>query len=194
REGELVCEAPAPSMPLYFLNDPNNEKYLDAYFRFYTHKRVWRHGDYVIFHSDTGGITFLGRSDAVIKRSGVRIGTAEIYGVVEKFKEIADSLAVGQNWKGDQRIILFVKMAAGYSLTEELKDMIKKELRERVSPRHVPDIILEAPDIPYTFNMKKVEIAVSNIINGRKVINRDSLINPESLDYFEKILPMLQGD
>jgi acetoacetyl-CoA synthetase len=194
REGELVCEAPAPSMPLYFLNDPNNEKYLDAYFRFYTHKRVWRHGDYVIFHSDTGGITFLGRSDAVIKRSGVRIGTAEIYSVVEKFKEIADSIAVGQNWKGDQRIILFVKMAAGYSLTDELKDRIKKELREKVSPRHVPDIILEAPDIPYTFNMKKVEIAVSNIINGRKVINRDSLINPESLDYFEKILPLLQGD
>lgn len=194
REGELVCEAPAPSMPLYFLNDPDNEKYLDAYFRFYTHKRVWRHGDYVIFHSDTGGITFLGRSDAVIKRSGVRIGTAEIYGVVEKFREIADSLAVGQNWKGDQRIILFVKMVEGYSLTEELKDRIRRELREKVSPRHVPDIILEAPDIPYTFNMKKVEIAVSNIINGRRVINRDALINPESLDYFEKILPMLQRE
>lgn len=194
REGELVCEAPAPSMPLYFLNDPDYEKYLDAYFRFYTHKRVWRHGDYVIFHSDTGGITFLGRSDAVIKKSGVRIGTAEIYSVVERFKEIADSLAVGQNWRGDQRIILFVKMADKYSLTEELREMIKKELREKVSPRHVPDIILEVPDIPYTFNMKKVEIAVSNIINGRRVINRDALINPESLDYFEKILPVLQRD
>ncbi len=194
REGELVCEAPAPSMPLYFLNDPNNEKYLDAYFRFYTHRRVWRHGDYVIFHSDTGGITFLGRSDAVLKPSGVRIGTAEIYNIVEKFKEIADSLAVGQNWKDDQRIILFVKMAKGYSLTDELKDRIKKELRERASPRHVPALILDVPDIPYTYNMKKVEIAVSNIVNGRKVVNRDALINPESLSYFENLLPILQQE
>ncbi|MEM3704230.1 MAG: acetoacetate--CoA ligase, partial [Candidatus Bathyarchaeia archaeon] len=194
KEGELVCEAPAPSMPLYFWNDPNNEKYLDAYFRFYTNKRVWRHGDYVIFHSDTGGITFLGRSDAVLKPSGVRIGTAEIYNIVEKLPEIADSLAVGQNWKGDQRIILFIKLNKGYSLTDELKNKIRKALRENASPRHVPAIIMEAPDIPYTFTMKKVEIAVSNLINGKPVLNRDSLINPESLNYFEKILPELQKD
>ena len=194
KEGELVCEAPAPSMPLYFWNDPNNEKYLDAYFRFYPNKKVWRHGDYVIFHSDTGGITFLGRSDAVLKPSGVRIGTAEIYNIVEKLPEIADSLAVGQNWKDDQRIVLFVKLNLGYSLTEELKNKIRKALRENASPRHVPAIIMEAPDIPYTFNMKKVEIAVSNIINGKPVMNRDSLINPESLNYFEKILPELQKD
>ena len=154
-QGELVCEAPAPSMPLYFWNDPNNERYLDAYFRFFPNKNVWRHGDYVIFHSDTGGITFLGRSDAVLKPSGVRIGTAEIYNIVEKLPEIADSLAVGQNWKGDQRIILFVKLSPGYSLTEELKDKIRKALRENASPRHVPALILEAPDIPYTFNMKE---------------------------------------
>jgi len=193
-QGELVCEAPAPSMPLYFWNDPNNERYLDAYFRFFPNKNVWRHGDYVIFHSDTGGITFLGRSDAVLKPSGVRIGTAEIYNIVEKLPEIADSLAVGQNWKGDQRIILFVKLSPGYSLTEELKDKIRKALRENASPRHVPALILEAPDIPYTFNMKKVEVAVANIINGKPVVNRDSLINPESLDYFEKIVPQLQVD
>jgi len=190
-QGELVCEAPAPSMPLYFWNDPNNERYLDSYFRFFPNKNVWRHGDFVIFHSDTGGITFLGRSDAVLKPSGVRIGTAEIYNIVEKIPGIADSLAVGQNWKGDQRIILFVKLSPGYTLTEELKDEIRRALRENASPRHVPALILEAPDIPYTFNMKKVEIAVANIINGKPVVNRDSLINPESLDYFEKIAPQL---
>jgi acetoacetyl-CoA synthetase len=194
KEGELVCEAPAPSMPLYFWNDPNNERYLDAYFSFYQNKRVWRHGDYVIFHSDTGGITFIGRSDAVLKPSGVRIGTAEIYNVVEKLPEIADSLAVGQNWKGDQRIILFVKLKQGYSMTEDLKNKIRKTLRENASPRHVPALILEAPDIPYTFNMKKVEIAVANIVNGKPVLNKDSLINPESLNHFEKILPELQKD
>jgi acetoacetyl-CoA synthetase len=192
QQGELVCEAPSPSMPLYFWNDQHNERYKEAYFGFYPNKNVWRHGDYIIIHRDTGGITFLGRSDAILKPSGVRIGTAEIYNVIEKLEEIVDSLAVGQNWKGDQRIILFVKLAQGCSLTEELKDTIRKSLRENASPRHVPALIIEAPDIPYTFNMKKVEIAVTNIINGRLVLNRDALINPESLDYFEKILPELQ--
>ncbi|RJX16562.1 acetoacetate--CoA ligase [Candidatus Bathyarchaeota archaeon] len=194
KPGELVCEAPAPSMPLYFWNDPNNEKYLDAYFRFYPHKRVWRHGDFIQIHSDTGGITFYGRSDATLKPSGVRIGTGEIYRVVEKLPEIADSLAVGQSWKGDQRIILFVKLNPGYKLTPELKRKIREALRKEASPRHVPALILEAPDIPYTFNMKKVEIAVSNIIHGRPVTNRDAIVNPETLDYFEKILPELQKE
>jgi len=192
QQGELVCEAPSPSMPLYFWDDPDNERYLDAYFRFYPDKNVWRHGDYIVIHSDTGGITFYGRSDAILKPSGVRIGTAEIYNVVEKLPEIADSLVVGQDWRGDQRVILFVKLALGYSLTENLKDKIKKELRENASPRHVPALIVEAPDVPYTFNMKKVEIAVTNIIHGRPVLNRDALINPESLDYFERILSELQ--
>jgi|Deesub1362A_J573_1020465.scaffolds.fasta_scaffold00367_19 acetoacetyl-CoA synthetase len=194
RQGELVCEAPSPSMPLYFWNDPNNERYLNTYFRFYTNKKVWRHGDYIIIHSDTGGVTFYGRSDAVLKPSGVRIGTAEIYNIVEKLPEIVDSLAIGQDWKGDQRIILFVKLAPGYRLTEELKKKIKRSLRENASPRHVPALIMEVKDIPYTFNMKKVEIAVTNIINGRPVMNRDALMNPESLDYFERILPELQKD
>jgi len=187
--GELVCEAPSPSMPLYFWNDPNGEKYRDAYFSFYPD--VWRHGDYNIIHSDTKGITFLGRSDTVLKPSGVRIGTAEIYNHVEKFEEIADSLAIGQEWKGDQRVILFVKLAQGYGLTDELKNRIRKTLRENASPRHVPARITETPDIPYTLNMKKVEIAVTNIIHGRPVLNRDALINPESLDYFESIFPEL---
>ena len=190
KEGELVCEAPAPSMPLYFWNDPKGEKYRSAYFEFYPN--VWRHGDYIVMHKDTGGITFYGRSDAVLKPSGVRIGTAEIYNQVEKLAEIADSLAIGQDWRGDQRILLFVKLAPGYSLTAELKDKIRKILREKASPRHVPAIIMEMPDAPYTLNMKKVESAVTNTIHGRPVLNRDALMNPEVLDYFEKILPELQ--
>src|SRR5208282_3264911 len=196
QEAELVCKAPFPSMPLYFWNDPNNEKYKEAYFNFYQNvgENVWRHGDYIAVHSDTGGITFLGRSDSVLKPSGVRIGTAEIYAVVENFNEIADSLVVGQNWKGDQRIILFVQLSKGYSLTEDLKNRIRKALRENASPRHVPAQILETPSIPYTFNMKKVESAVRNIINGKPVSNRDALTNPDSLDYFVKILPDLQRD
>ncbi len=193
RQGELVCETPSPSMPLYFWNDPNKKRYRDAYFSFYPNRNVWRHGDYIIIHSDTGGITFFGRSDAVLKPSGVRIGTAEIYNVVEKFEEIADSVAVGQNWKGDQRIILFVKLAPGHRLTEDLKKSIRKTLRQDASPRHAPALIIEVPDIPYTFSMKKVEIAVTNIIHGSPVLNRDALINPESLNYFEKILPELQN-
>jgi len=194
QEGELVCEAPSPSMPLYFWNDKNNEKYKEAYFTYYTTagKNVWRHGDYIVIHSDTGGITFLGRSDSVLKPSGVRIGTAEIYSTVERFPEIADSLVIGQNWKDDQRVILFVQLSPGNRLTEDLKARIRKALRENASPRHVPALILEAPAIPYTFNMKKVESAVRNIINGRPISNRDALSNPESLNYFEAIRSELQ--
>ncbi len=190
QEGELVCEAPAPSMPIYFWNDPKGEKYKSAYFDFYPN--VWRHGDYIVMHKDTGGITFYGRSDAVLKPSGVRIGTAEIYNQVEKLGEIADSLAIGQEWQGDQRILLFVKMAPGYTLTEELKNKVRKTLREKASPRHVPAIIMEMPDAPYTLNMKKVESAVTNIVHGKPVLNRDALMNPEVLDYFQKILPELR--
>jgi acetoacetyl-CoA synthetase len=190
QQGELVCEAPAPSMPLHFWNDPTGEKYRSAYFEHYPN--VWRHGDYVVMHSDTGGVTFYGRSDAVLKPSGVRIGTSEIYNVVETLEGIADSLAIGQNWQGDQRIILFVKLAPGAQLTEALKDRIRKTLREKASPRHVPTIIMEMPGAPYTLNMKKVESTVTNIIHRRPVLNRDALINPEVLDYFEKILPELE--
>ena len=196
QEAELVCEAPSPSMPIYFWNDSNFVKYKEAYFDFFkpTGKNVWRHGDHIIIHSDTRGITFLGRSDSVLKPSGVRIGTAEIYNVLEKMPEIADSVVVGQDWKGDERVILFVQLSPGHMLTEELKQRIRKDLRENASPRHVPFIILEAPSIPYTFNMKKVESAVKNIVNGRPVTNKGALSNPESLDYFEKILPEIQKD
>ena len=190
QQGELVCEAAAPSMPLYFWNDPTGEKYRNAYFEFFP--GVWRHGDYVVFHKDTGGITFYGRSDSVLKPSGVRIGTAEIYNVLDKFGEITDSLVIGQNWKGDQRILLFVQLRPGATLTDELKDKIRKSLREEASPRHIPAVIAAVPDIPYTLNMKKVESAITNIVNRRPVLNRDALKNPESLDFYEKILPEME--
>jgi acetoacetyl-CoA synthetase len=190
REAELVCEVPSPSMPLYFWDDPDYKKYREAYFKAYPN--VWRHGDWIIVHSDTGGITFLGRSDFTLKPSGVRIGPAEIYNVVESFEEIADSMVVGQEWKGDQRVILFVKLSPGYQLTEDLKTKIRRALRMEASPRHAPALIIAAPDIPYTFSMKKVESAISNIANGRPVTNRDALVNPESLDFYEKILSKLQ--
>ncbi|MBV6452373.1 MAG: Acetyl-coenzyme A synthetase [Anaerolineales bacterium] len=190
-QGELVCEAPAPSMPLYFWNDPDGSKYHKAYFDVYPN--VWRHGDYVLIHKDTGGVTFYGRSDAVLKPSGVRIGTAEIYAQMENLPEVADSLAVGQNYQEDQRVILFVKLAAGYTLTDELKDKIKRTLRENASPRHVPALIIAAPDIPYTLSMKKVESSVTNILNGRAVSNRDALINPQSLEFYEEVKEQLGG-
>jgi acetoacetyl-CoA synthetase len=185
RQGELVCEAAAPSMPLYFWNDPNGEKYREAYFTVYPH--AWRHGDYIMIHSDTGGITFFGRSDSVLKPSGVRIGTAEIYNQLEKLEEVADSLAIGQSWQGDQRIILFIVLKEGYHLTEDLKTRIKKTLRQNASHRHVPAMIIQVPDIPYTMNMKKMESAVTNIIHGREVVNREALINPESLNYYQDL-------
>ena len=132
-------------------------------------------------------MTFFGRSDSVLKPSGVRIGTAEIYNIVDKFEEIVDSVAIGQSYEGDQRVLLFVKLADNGVLTDVLKTRIKNSLRDQASPRHVPALIFKVPDIPYTFNGKKVESAVTNIFEGRTVTNRDALANPESLDYFAKI-------
>jgi acetoacetyl-CoA synthetase len=191
QQGELVCEAPSPSMPLYFWNDPDGRKYRDAYFTFYADQNVWRHGDFVIMHSDTGGMTLYGRSDSVLKPAGVRIGTAEIYRVVESIDAVADSLAIGQSWQDDQRIILFVKLASGLSLTEPLREEIRNRLRRDASPRHVPALIVEVSDIPYTFSGKKVESAVANLVAGKPVLNRASLRNPESLDHLQEILPRL---
>jgi acetoacetyl-CoA synthetase len=190
--GELVCEAPTPSMPLFFWNDLDGERYRDAYFNVYPN--IWRHGDYVMLDGKTGGLTFFGRSDSVLKPSGVRIGTAEVYNPVAKIEDVVDSLVVGQEWRGDQRIILFVKLNNPNGLSEELKNRIKKVLREQASPRHVPAKIIQVPDIPYTLNMKKVESAVTAIVNNRQVLNKNTLANPESLDYFEEILPELQKD
>ena len=190
-EGELVCERPIPSMPLCFWDDPKGERYFNAYFTVYP--GIWRHGDYVVLHGNTGGLTFCGRSDSILKPSGVRIGTAEIYNQVNSLPEVEDSLAVGQNVNGDQRIVLFVKCQPGHKLDEELVKKIKTTLRTKASPRHVPAVILETPEIPTTLNGKKVEGAVTNILNGRPVGNRDALSNPESLKFYEDILPRLQS-
>ena len=189
-QGELVCEIPEPSMPIWFANDPDGERYMNAYFRVYP--GIWHHGDYVQFNSETGGVTYFGRSDSVLKPSGVRIGTAEIYNIVEKLPEVQDSLAIGQMYHDDQRILLFVQLAPEAELTEELKKRIKKDLRTKASPRHVPALIYAVPDLPKTFNGKKVESAVTNLVNGRRITNREALGNPESLDYFEALLPELQ--
>ena len=190
QQGELVCSAPFPSMPIYFWDDPDNEKYHAAYFDMYPN--VWRHGDFIEIN-DHGGVIIYGRSDATLNPGGVRIGTAEIYRPVEQLKEIEDSLVVGQNWKNDVRIILFVKLLEGGDLTENLKDKIKNTIRTNASPRHVPAKILAVPDIPYTLNMKKVELAVKKVIQGQEVLNKDALRNPEILDYYAN-LKELQED
>ncbi|MFP4531180.1 MAG: acetoacetate--CoA ligase [Desulfobacterales bacterium] len=181
-QGELVCTAPFPSMPLYFWNDPDNQKYHDAYFSVYP--GVWRHGDYIEIN-DHGGVKIYGRSDATLNPGGVRIGTAEIYRQMEMIDEIEDSIVVGQSWENDVRVILFVKMADGHQLTDELKQHIKKVIRSEASPRHVPAKIIEVPDIPYTLNMKKVELAVKKMIENKPVQNKDALKNPEALDYYQ---------
>ncbi len=187
QQGELVCELASPSMPIYFWKDDDNKKYNNAYFNFYKGKKVWRHGDYIEIYSKTGGVTFYGRSDSVLKPSGVRIGTAEIYNVVEEISGIADSLAIGQQYDNDQRIILFVTLTEGNQLDDNLKDRIKSELRNKASPRHVPSLILKAPDIPYTFSGKKVESAITNIIHGRDVSNEGAMRNPECLKFYRAI-------
>ena len=184
RQGELVCTAPSPSMPIYFWDDPEMKKYRAAYFDVYPN--VWRHGDYILIN-ERGGVVIYGRSDATLNPGGVRIGTAEIYRQVETIEEIADSIVVGQNWKNDVRVILFVKMAPGKELTDELRERIRKTIRVNASPRHVPAKIIAVPDIPYTLNMKKVELSVKKVIEGKAVENRDALKNPEALDYYAGI-------
>ncbi len=180
-QGELVCTKPFPSMPIYFWDDPDGKKYHDAYFDVYP--GVWRHGDYIEV-SERGGVVIYGRSDATLNPGGVRIGTAEIYRQVEGLDEIADSLVIGQPWKNDVRVVLFVKLMPGYELNDDLKNRIRSTIRSNASPRHVPAKIIEVPDIPYTLNMKKVELAVKKVIQGKTVLNKDALRNPEILDYY----------
>jgi acetoacetyl-CoA synthetase len=181
QQGELVCSAPFPSMPIYFWEDPDGKKYHSAYFDVYPN--IWRHGDFIEIN-ERGGVTIYGRSDATLNPGGVRIGTAEIYRQVEQLEEIEDSLVIGQDWKNDVRIILFVKITAGYSLTEALKQKIRQVIRANASPRHVPAKILEVPAIPYTLNMKKVELAVKKVIQNQVVKNKDALSNPQVLDFY----------
>jgi len=181
QQGELVCAAPFPSMPIYFWDDPDNKKYHDAYFDVYPN--VWRHGDYIVV-SEHGGVIIYGRSDATLNPGGVRIGTAEIYRQMDRLEEIEDSIVVGQNWKNDTRVILFVQMAEGFELTAEIVGIIKNTIRTNTSPRHVPAKILPVADIPYTLNMKKVELAVKKVIHNQPVLNKDALRNPEALEFF----------
>jgi acetoacetyl-CoA synthetase len=181
QQGELVCTRPFPSMPIYFWDDPKGRKYHGAYFDVYPN--VWRHGDFIEIN-DRGGVIVYGRSDATLNPGGVRIGTSEIYRQMEQLDEIEDSVVVGQDWKNDVRVVLFVKMAKDYELTEDVKKKIRNIIRINASPRHVPAKILSVPDIPYTLNMKKVELAVKKVIQHQPVLNKDALRNPEVLDYY----------
>ena len=183
-KGELVCKTAFPSMPIYFWNDENGEKYQNAYFNDF--KGIWRHGDYIRI-SNHGGVTMFGRSDATLNPGGVRIGTAEIYSVVENIEELADAVVIGQQYHGDERVILFAQLKEGKELDNELIKKIKKQIRTNCSPRHVPAVIIETPGVPYTINGKKVEIAVKKLVHGEDVLNRDALANPDILDFFKDI-------
>jgi len=183
-KGELVCTEPFPSMPVYFWDDDNGEKYRKAYFEKF--KDVWSHGDYIKI-TPNGGIIVYGRSDATLNPGGVRIGTAEIYRIVEEIEGIIDSIAVGKKFNGDEKVILFVVLSESASIDKTLIDKIRSSLKEKATPRHVPSEIIKVSDIPRTISGKKVEIAVSKILNGEEVENRDALANPESLDQFYKI-------
>ena len=183
-KGELVCKNPFPSMPLKFWNDKKDNKYKEAYFNRF--KNIWYHGDYAEAKS-TGGFIIYGRSDTTLNPGGVRLGTAEIYSEVEKFKEIKESIAVGQSWDNDVRIVLFVLMNKKYSLTEQLLTKLKLQIRINVSPRHVPSKIISVKDIPRTKSGKIVELAVKNTIEGNIIKNKEALINPEVLGYFKNL-------
>jgi acetoacetyl-CoA synthetase len=181
RQGELVCSAPFPSMPIGFWADPDGAKYRAAYFERYTD--VWCHGDYAVI-TENGGFVILGRSDAVLNPGGVRIGTAEIYRQVEKLDEVLESVAVGQDWEGDVRVVLFVRLRPGVDLDAGLERRIRDAIRANTTPRHVPARIVVVPDIPRTISGKIVELAVRNVIHGRPVRNTDALANPEALEHF----------
>ena len=182
--GELVCTKPFPSMPVMFWNDPDGKKYQEAYFDYYPN--VWRHGDWTKL-TKRGTLIIFGRSDATLNPGGVRIGTAEIYKVVESFKEILESIVIGQEWEDDIRIVLFVKLKEKASLDEKLKTEIKNKLRQLVSPRHVPAKIISVADIPRTRSGKITELAVRDVIHGKKIKNIEALSNPEALDLFKDL-------
>ena len=184
KKGELVCVNPFPSMPLRFLNDKNNKKFENAYFNKFDN--IWHHGDYAIITSNNGFI-IVGRSDTTLNPGGVRLGTAEIYSEIERFKEIKESLVVGQSWDNDIRIILFIILNSKFKLTEDLLKRMKSQIRKNASPRHVPNKIIVVNDIPKTKSGKIVELAVKNIIEGNKIKNKEALANPDSLKQFINI-------
>jgi acetoacetyl-CoA synthetase len=182
--GELVCTAPFPSMPLGFWNDPDGSRYRGAYFERFP--GVWHHGDYAALTAHDG-IVIYGRSDAVLNPGGVRIGTGEIYAAVESLPQIAESLAVGQDWHGDVRVVLFVRLQAGVALDEGLVKQIRATIRTHATARHVPAKIIAVPDIPRTLSGKTTELAVRNVIHGLPVKNADALANPQALEYFRDL-------
>ena len=188
QKGELVCVKPFPSAPIYFWNDPENKKYLSAYFE--TYANIWAHGDYgeITAHN---GVIIHGRSDAVLNPGGVRIGTAEIYRQVEKLDEVVDSICIGQEWDDDVRVVLFVVLRAGLSLNDNLIGKIRSSIRSETTPRHVPAKVIAVTDIPRTISGKIVELAVRKVVHGQAVTNTDALANPEALELF-KNLPELQ--
>jgi acetoacetyl-CoA synthetase len=179
--GELVCTAPFPSMPVGFWNDPEGDRYHDAYFSRFP--GIWAHGDFASWTTHDG-LVIHGRSDATLNAGGVRIGTAEIYRQVERLPEVTEALAVGQAWDDDTRIVLFVRLSEGTDLDDGLVTTIKRTLRENCSPRHVPAKIIAVADLPRTRSNKLAELAVADVIHGREVRNKEALANPESLQYF----------
>ena len=181
-KGELVCTKPFPSMPIGFWNDKDGSKYRAAYFEKYPN--VWRHGDWCEITAH-GGIIIYGRSDAVLNPGGVRIGTAEIYRQVEQLDDVVESLVIGQDWQGDVRVVLFVKLREGMRLEEPLVAAIKRRIRDNTTPRHVPAKILQVRDIPRTKSGKIVELAVRDVVHGRAVKNLEALANPEALEHFK---------
>ena len=189
QKGELVCTVPFPSKPIGFWGDTDNEKYLSAYFEGFP--GVWTHGDFAS-RSETGGFTLYGRSDATLNSKGVRIGTAEIYRVVETFPQVQECMAVSQDWDNDTRVVLFIVVKEGQLFDDEVAKEIKKALRDQASPRHVPDKIVVSPELPRTKSNKLVELAVTDVINGREVRNRDALANPGALDWFKDLPELLK--
>ena len=183
-KGELVCTKAFPSMPVMFWNDPDGAKYRAAYFERFDN--IWCHGDFAEW-TEHGGLVIHGRSDATLNPGGVRIGTAEIYNQVEQMEEVVEALCIGQDWEDDVRVVLFVRLAPGVTLTEELDKKIKTRIRTGATPRHVPAKIVEVADIPRTKSGKIVELAVREVVHGRPVKNKEALANPEALSLFAEL-------
>ncbi|MCS6878988.1 MAG: acetoacetate--CoA ligase [Geminicoccaceae bacterium] len=184
RRGELVCTRPFPSMPVGFWNDPEGKRYRKSYFERFP--GVWCHGDWAEI-TEHDGVVIYGRSDATLNPGGVRIGTAEIYRQVEEIDEVLESVCVGQDWEGDVRVVLFVKLREGLVLDDALREKIRKKIRENTTPRHVPAKIIQVADIPRTMNGKISELAVRDVIHGRAVANVEALANPEALELFRDL-------
>jgi acetoacetyl-CoA synthetase len=184
QDGELVCTRPFPSMPVTFWDDPDGSRYRAAYFEVFP--GVWRHGDWARL-TEHDGLVILGRSDATLNPGGVRIGTAEIYRQVEQLPEVVESLVIGQEWAGDVRIVLFVRLREGLTLDDGLKDRLRRRIREHASPHHMPRKILQVADIPRTISGKITELAVRDVVHGRPVANLDALANPAALELFRDL-------